>query len=480
MARSIPFGVGLCLVLLATHAAAGQDLLDRLVRSRPALTTNLTDTLRDAPWLDPDDDEDQAIGAASLRSLPRAADGAYLLPPGAFEATFESFCLLAGTPGPARGEGYLPAPITGPRASLITGVLDRATQQPDISQDDVQALLWAVLSKTRPSQMPAEMQAVAARLLTAADRASLEADAQGRLTAAIRDQVLSRLPPFAANLVMAEAELREAFAARASYDELARIAVPDGSADVQAGDREIPEGRWALAGQYLVRLLPSSYRDVKVQIMVPEKVDVKVDARGRLTAVSSPDGWATLAEYDDTIAPLRVPGDPALAGYAFKSVTFRHPVGGAIESLTVANAGWTFHGRSNGQGELPEAQVCVDGDGAWCVREAADRYTDAADRYRQLKKKVDRAQPPGSKDVDRLTDLKHYGKGVKDAVGADPVGKAKWLDEHFNRLGRAAAYVLCALEGGCTDQPRTPPRYKPGGTAVPGAQGAQRLGVSGR
>ena len=86
-------------------------------------------------------------------------------------------------------------------------------------------------------------------------------------------------------------------------------------------------------------------------------------------------------------------------------------------------------------------------------------------------------RPPSEKDVDRGTDLKHYGKGVKDALGNDPMKKASWLENHFDRLGRMAAYALCRLEGGCDPGDS---KFSPKGVAVPGAKGAQRLGMSGR
>ncbi|TAK17158.1 MAG: hypothetical protein EPO35_03710 [Acidobacteria bacterium] len=458
--------VAALLAVACGSVLSAQDQISRWLTPRPLLTTGLSNTSKDLPALDPDEDDDLTFG--DMRSLPRDASGAYTLKPGAWQMTVQSFCLLAGTTGPSKGDGYLYAPLAGPRAGIINDILDHSAAHMEIPQEDIQSLLWAILARARFSQLTPELQKAASALLTRTQIATIEADASERITSAIRDQVIARLPQPAAAIFDAESRLRDALATGASYEEQARLAVRDGEPEPQDGDRDVPEGRWSIAGNYLIRFLPSDYTKTTIQVMVPEPIATTLDSKQRIVATRSPDGWATEAVYDDSIKPLTIPGDPDFKGYAFKKITVRYPTAGGIETLTVENAGWTFQGHSNGKGEVGD-----DDQGG-----ATDRYADWERRYKDAKKGYDRSQPPSSKDVDRGTDLKHYGKGVKAALGGDPTKKASWLEDHFNRLGRMAGYVLCRLEGGC--DPGGDKKFKPGGAAVPGAKGAQRLGMSGR
>jgi hypothetical protein len=457
------FAAVVALFVAAGLTLSAQDVISRWLTPKPLLTTGLANTVRDIPALDPDEDEAMTFG--DLRSLPKDASGAYTLTPGAWQMTVQSFCLLAGTTGPSKGNGYLYAPLTGPRAAIINDILDHSAAHMEIPQEQIQSLLWAILAHARFSELAPELRSAAAALLTKTEIATIEADASERITSAIRDQVMARLPAPAAAIFDAESRLRDAFATGASYEEQARLAVREGDPEPQDGDREVQEGRWSIAGNYLIRFLPSDYTKTTIQVMVPEAVSTTLDAKQRIVSAKSPDGWATDVLYDDTIKPLTIPGDPDFRGYAFKRVTLKHPVNGRIETLTVEDRGWTFQGHSNGKGIIPD-------------QGATDRYDDWAKRYKDAKKGYDRTKPPSSKDVDRGTDLKHYGKGVKDALGGDPTKKASWLEDHFNRMGRMGAYVLCRLEGGC--DPDGDKKFSPKGAAVPGAKGAQRLGMSGR
>lgn len=473
MTKSALFaGVALAAVCVGTVEA--QDPLSRLLNRPADLTTGLDNVGRDVPLLDEDDLD--AFGAPSpLRQRPRDASGAYTLGRGLYEIGVQSYCLLAGTAGPAHGEGYLAAPLAGPKASIVSAILERSESLPAIPQEQIQSLLWAILSHATFTSLPGDLRSVAAQLLTPSQIASLQADVPGRLSAALRDQLMSRLPPFAQTLLGAETKLRDAFAAGASYKDMAEIAVLDGTPDPQPGDRDVEAGRWNLQDGMLVRYLPEGYSRTTIQVMVPETVTVASDARGRITAMRSPDGWATEVDYDDSVAPLRVQGEAALQGYRFKRITARLPVNGAVQTHVVENVGWAFAGHMTGKGVVPDGDAVAYASGPSSFGQD-DPYGDWQSRYKDAKKAIDRSAPLSSTDIDRITDAKHYGKGVKAALG-DPAGRISWLQEHMNRLGRAAAYIACRLEGGCEDGDHS---YRPRGAAVPGAKGSQRLGLSGR
>jgi len=470
------------LFLGSVVVAVQNPLLDRLIKTPPAITSGVANAYPDAPILDDEAEET----ATPMASLPRDADGAFMLPAGVFEFRAKSFCLYAGAPAAARGDGYLAAPLAGPKARIIGDILTRLYRHPDITQEDVQSLIWAVLSRTKFSSLPRDLQAVAARLLPPADIAALEASAVDRIWQAVRDQAESRLPSAVFEILDAQAKLRDLLAAGASYAEMASIAVPDGTVEPQDGDRDIPLGRWNYdrAG-FFIRFTPSSYTDITMQVMVPEAYSITRDALRRITAISSPDGWAMEAAYDDTVTPLVVPGDPGIKGYAFKRLTFKQPVNGRIETFQLEDEGWTFAGRSNGRGRVPTDSSGVaptpHGPAAAGV-DPGDRYADWGQRYKDGQKWAKRTAQPSEKDVDDLTDTKHYEDGAKKAVTGSAKEKADWLADHGNRERRTVAYVLCRLEGGCDPDDKTPPRKKfnPGGrVAAPGANRAQLLGSSG-
>ena len=117
-----------------------------------------------------------------------------------------------------------------------------------------------------------------------------------------------------------------------------------------------------------------------------------------------------------------------------------------------------------GKGVVPDANAAAAFVGGPSAVAEDDPYGDWQSRYKNIKKTIDRGSPLSSKDIDRITVAKHYGKGVKAALGSDPSGKISWLQEHMNRLGRAAAYIACRLEGGCDDGDHS---YRPRGVAVP-------------
>ncbi|MCX6539642.1 MAG: hypothetical protein NT151_12025 [Acidobacteria bacterium] len=457
--------------------------LDKILSTPAALTSGVANAYPDAPILDDETEET----AAPMTSLPRDADGAFTLSAGVFEFHAKSFCLQTGAPGASRGEGYLYAPLAGPKARIVGDILTRLYRFPDISQEDAQSLLWAILSHAKFSTLPRDLQAVAARLLPPADIAALEASAADRIWEAVREQAEARLPPAVFAILDAQARLRDLLATGASYSEMASIAVPDGTAEPQEGDREIPVGRWNYdPSGFFIRFMASSYTDTTMQVMVPEVYTIERDKLHRITALRSPDGWTTEAAYDDAIAPLIVPGDPGLKGYTFKRLTYKQPVKGRIETFQLEDQGWTFAGRSNGRGRVPDGAPSLTpmlhgpavGDA-----DPGDRYADWGQRYKDGQKWAKKTAPPSEKDVDDLTDTKHYVDGARKAVTGSAKDKVEWLAEHGNRERRTTAYVLCRLEGGCDPDektPKPPRKVNPGGrVAAPGAKGEQLLGSSG-
>lgn len=240
-------------------------LIDRILRRSPALTTDLTQATGLFAFL-PDDFDPGPFDPMTW--LPRSPDGAFQLRPGAWEFAAESYCLQPGTRRPNQGHGYMTSPITGRRGEIVRHILQHAANRPDISQENIQTLLWAILARTDPRVLSRELQRVAAALLTPRELAELGTDTLGVVALDVLQSALPDLPPLVQQALEAETNLRDQLAKGASYTQLERIAVPDSS--VQDDDPQtVAVGRWVLGSGYFVRYFPSGYQRVRVQVYVP-------------------------------------------------------------------------------------------------------------------------------------------------------------------------------------------------------------------
>jgi len=139
--------------------------LDGFMKNRP-LETTFDNTLGQLRMLDRLDIQREP---GDMNRLARTSNGSFVLQPGLWEGTFESYCLRAATWAPGVGDGYLWAPIRGSRAGAIATILRVSVRHPNIPRDDIQMLLWAILSKTRVSDMPPTLQVAARALLPASE-----------------------------------------------------------------------------------------------------------------------------------------------------------------------------------------------------------------------------------------------------------------------------------------------------------------------
>ena len=113
-----------------------------------------------------------------MKRLPRTSNGGFVLRPGLWEGSFESYCLRPATRGPsgAQSDGYLWAPLKGPRANAVSLILRGAAAHPNVPREDIQMLLWAILARTRVSEMPPTLQAAARVLLPASELNAISVD----------------------------------------------------------------------------------------------------------------------------------------------------------------------------------------------------------------------------------------------------------------------------------------------------------------
>jgi hypothetical protein len=267
--------IAAALCLSATAADAQFGGLGRLAQSVGVSLPNLqkapiTTSLSDAEWAAADKDGfEPRVAKRSMLELQRTQSGGFVLQAGYFEFHNQSYCLKAGTHGPGEGDGYLYAPTKGPAEDVVRSIVRNSVNHPEIAQHDIQTLLWAIIARARFEDLSTRHKAVAARLLTPRQLASLNRNALDLLT---QGPLADNLPREIRMVMEAEADLRRMLTSPGtSFAELERVAVLSGVAGIGEGSRETPLGRWNLHPDgYYVRYFPKSYTNTVVEVWVPD------------------------------------------------------------------------------------------------------------------------------------------------------------------------------------------------------------------
>jgi hypothetical protein len=208
-----------------------------------------------------------------LYQLKRNDNGAFVLCPGYYEMTNKSYCLKAGTHGPSQGDGYMYAPVLGPKDNIVTSILKASARHPEIHQHDVQVLLWAIIAKSKFKDMSGKLKLTAGLLLTAQEILELNGGAIGTLSdEALKREVID-MPPAVQAIMEAENKIRNLVATGVDrYEDYEQWAVLAGFAPIDRPD--IKRGKWALHPDgYYVRYFPQGYQRTTVQIYVPNNVN---------------------------------------------------------------------------------------------------------------------------------------------------------------------------------------------------------------
>jgi hypothetical protein len=241
-----------------------------------AVTTSLKDAYPIANWLDY---YSNVMKPQVVNSL--------TLAPGYYRVTLKSFCLHAGAYAPTQGSGYLLSPLKGSQAGLISSILTKWETHPEVSQQDVQTLIWGIEAGVKYYQYPPGFQARVAPLLSPQDIASMEA-------VTMLGSLWKKLAGYVPREVLQIASYFELFRGmlmnpQMSYAQLEQYAVLTGIPPLGPGSKSYSEGQWAYArdGFYVREVGHNGYQQTTIEILRPIPYSIERDAQGRIARLRS-------------------------------------------------------------------------------------------------------------------------------------------------------------------------------------------------
>jgi hypothetical protein len=256
-------------ILSAGTSLASKKLgVDKILKQPAAITTSFEDVNQEGSKM-PDFSIKEK--AQPLYLLPKAPEGGFVLCAGLYEMTTKSYCLHAGTFAPSSGDGYMFAPVLGPKEEIVTAILKNAEKHPEISQHDIQILLWTIIARTKFADYNGNVKLTAVALLTPIQLTQLEGGVLGILPGNLMEKAKDKLPDNLKAIFEAENKIRQLVASgNYSYDEMEKYAILAGMAPART---DIPSGIWTLHPDgYYVRYFPSGYSKTRVQVYVPKEL----------------------------------------------------------------------------------------------------------------------------------------------------------------------------------------------------------------
>jgi len=413
--------------------------LEEILQAEPAITTSFKDAVFGVPFLD----DFSPTEIVPIDSLNRSPDGGLEFYPGVYQFDVQSFCLKTATFGPREGsgEGYLFAPIKGPRADIVSNIIIRSFDHPEIIQKDIQLLLWAIITYTKLSDMPRRKQSIAAQLLTPKELYQLNGKALGLIPEKLMDMAFKKLQPDVRETIKVNAQLRRMLTeSSTTYEDLERTAVLTGDPP-QSEEDNFPQGRWSLRPDGIfIRYFPYNYKRMRVEIYYPEFFLIEWDELGRLTSLADDNGNFIITDYDDFIDPIYVAGEPSLKGFAFRSIRFESNSSSGQERnllLEWNQSGWTFIGVPDGAGEIRKL--------------SSDRFSDIKDRYEwaikhkeQIERLDEQFDPKGNLNV--LMDIGHFSEAIDNIAANESQTNRELVAGHLNLVRKAWQFALWLRE----------------------------------
>jgi hypothetical protein len=291
--------------LLKVGASQGAKTLgvDKFFKQPAAITTNFEDVNREGEMM-PDFKSTEKFQPLYL--LPKNPEGGFVLCEGYYEMTNKSYCLQAGTYGPSKGDGYMFAPVLGPKEAIVTSILKSAEKHADVSQHDVQILLWTIIARTKFANYAGSVKLTALKLLTTRELTQLEGGALGILPFDVVQKAKDKMPAGLQAVFEAENNIRQLISSgNYTYADMEKYAILAGMAPPRT---DVPPGIWTKHPDgYYVRYLPSGYSVTKVQVYVPAALvssgtKLVYDAAGDIACPANT-GAQRLAQTNEPLDP---------------------------------------------------------------------------------------------------------------------------------------------------------------------------------
>lgn len=414
--------------------------LGKMTEGEPPITSSIKDAVTGISFLD---DFDPPV-FIPMTVLPRTTQGAFILErPGLYAFTAKSYCLKAGTYAPTTGDGYILAPLAGPKSAPVRRLLHATYTHPEITQREIQVLLWAIIARTKISDMPRDYQVTAAKVLSPKDIFELNNGALGLVPEDMMDEAFRGVSPAVRTILEAEARLRTKMTqGETSYEELEEIAVRFGAAPAGEDDEYIPWGRWSFHPDgYFIRFLPRGYTSNNIQVYVPRDCLIEKDNLGRITAVCDRNSQRIEIEYAGNPNPLVIAGDRQVRACKFKRVRFinRMTIPPEMTTELVAdweNTGYTLVGTPSGKGK-PSYNAAYPG--------LEDRYEKVTASLEDIDRIDQHLKIQGStSDLINLTHLRH---ALLSIVENDHSGGHAWARYHVDLVSRVWQYEFSRRAG---------------------------------
>ena len=303
------------LLKVGTSQGAKAFGVDKLFKQPGAITTSFDDVNREGEMM-PDFKSTEKFQPLYL--LPKNPESGFVLCEGYYEMTNKSYCLQAGTYGPSNGDGYMYAPVLGPKEEIVISILKSAEKHADVSQHDVQILLWTIIARTKFANYAGPVKVTALKLLTPRELTQLEGRALGILPFDVVQKAKDKMPPALQAVFEAENNIRQLISSgNYTYADMEKYAILAGMAPPRT---DVPRGIWTKHPDgYFVRYLPSGYSVTKVQIYVPKEL---VNAGTQLVYDATNDIACPANTGAQRLAQTNEPIDP---DYALKLSTICNP-----------------------------------------------------------------------------------------------------------------------------------------------------------
>lgn len=272
-------------MLLTTLASVGQlsGLGKKILQKAEGIPSNAVNSLLNEPnpistsFKDvnhanekgPDDIQTSFPSQANMFQLQRTPNGGFVLQEGFYYYEAQSYCLKAGTQGPSTGYGYMYAQTKGLAEEHVMTIVRNAVNHPEIEQRDIQMLLWAIIARARFENLQPGLKAVASKLLTPRQLATLNRSALDLVPENVMSKARASVPKEVRLVLDAENQLRQMLtSATSSYGDMERIAVL--AADAVTGNEEVKPGTWTYhSNGYYIRFYPTAYYHSRIEIYVP-------------------------------------------------------------------------------------------------------------------------------------------------------------------------------------------------------------------